>query len=294
MYDVNKIYEANTIKEAVELRTLHPDAIIIGGGSDVLIKIREGKLSGCDLISIYMIDELRGVDLLPDKTLKIGSLTSFSHITENELVKDFCPTIGEAVATAGGPQLRNIATIGGNISNGVPSADSATTLLAYDAIVELVGKDGTREVPITQYYIKTGVVDIRETEIVTAIKIKKESYEGYVGHYFKYAMRDAMDIATSSCSINVKFKDGNIVEDVRASFGVAGPVPLRTYEAEKFLKGKPLTKENIDEFAKEALKELKPRDSWRASKELREHILKEIAKRCLYECLKKYEGGKNA
>ena len=238
-------------------------------------------MAGEELVSIYMIDEIRGVSMDEDGTLRVGALTSFSHITQNELIQKYCPTLGEAVDTAGGPQLRNIATIGGNISNGVPSADSTTTLHAWDAIVEIKGENGVREVPITEFYIKTGVVDLKPTELVTAVKIKKESYEGYYGHYFKYAMRNAMDIATSGCSISCKFSGENIVEDVRAAFGVAGPIPLRTPEAEKFLKGKPLTVENINAFAEEAIKELKPRDSWRASKDLRVHILKRNLKKML-------------
>lgn len=294
MYDIKAIYEAFTVDEAIEILREHPEAKIIGGGSDVLIKIREGKMAGEELLSIYLIDEIRGVSMDEDETLRVGALTSFSHITENELVQKYCPTLGEAVDTAGGPQLRNIATIGGNISNGVPSADSSTTLLAWDAIVEVKGENGIREIPITKYYIKTGVVDLKPTEIVTALKIKKESYDGYVGYYFKYAMRNAMDIATSSCSVSCKFSGENTIEDVRAAFGVAGPVPLRTPEAESWLKGKKLTEETINGFVDEALKELNPRDSWRASKDLRVHILKEIARRCLVECLNKYKGGQNA
>lgn len=294
MYDIKKIYEAFTVDEAIELLREHPEAKILGGGSDVLIKIREGKMAGEELVSIYMIDEIRGVYMDEDGTLRVGALTSFSHITQNKLIQKYCPTLGEAVDTAGGPQLRNIATVGGNISNGVPSADSTTTLHAWDAIVEIKGENGVREVPITEFYIKTGVVDLKPTELVTAVKIKKESYEGYYGHYFKYAMRNAMDIATSGCSISCKFSGENTVEDVRAAFGVAGPIPLRTPEAEKFLKGKPLTVENINAFAEEAIKELKPRDSWRASKDLRVHILKEISRRCLVECFKAYKGGQNA
>lgn len=294
MYDIKAIYEAYTIEEAIKLKKEHPEAKFIGGGSDVLIKIREGKLAGSELISIYLCDELRGVSLLENEDLRIGALTSFSHVTENELIKKYCPTLGEAVDTAGGPQLRNIASIGGNVCNGVPSADSATTLFAYDAVIELEGEEGKREVPIKDFYLGFGRVDLRPTEIMTSLRIPKESYEGYYGHYYKYAMRNAMDIATSSCSISLKFKEGNIVEDVRAAYGVAGPVPLRVFEAEKNLKGKELTKEAINEFAKNALKELSPRDSWRASKALRRQILFEITRRCLENIDEKHKGGHHA
>lgn len=294
MYDIKAIYEAYTIEEAIKLRKEHPEAHIIGGGSDVLISIRDGSMAGCELISIYLCDDLRGVSLEDDGTLRIGSLTSFTDITNNGLVQKYCPTLGEAVDTAGGPQLRNIATIGGNISNGVPSADSATSVQAYDAIIQLQGEDGIREVKARDFNLGFGKVDIRDTEIVTAIKIRKESYEGYKGHYFKYAMRNAMDIATSSCSANVKLKDENIVEDIRVAYGVAGPTPLRVFEAEEWFKGKEFSDDNMKEFAKKALEELSPRDSWRASKEFRIQLLYEIAYRSLKSIKEKFEGGQNA
>ena len=147
MFDVKAIYEAKTVDEAVKLRQEHPQAIVIAGGSDVLIKIREGKLAGCELISIYGIDALRGVRLEEDSTLRIGSLTSFSHITRDPLIQKHIGVLGEAVDMVGGPQIRAIGTIGGNTCNGVTSADSASTLFAWDAVIELTGPAGVRQVP---------------------------------------------------------------------------------------------------------------------------------------------------
>lgn len=294
MYDIKRIYEAYTIDEAIKLKVENPEAIFIAGGSDVLVKIREGKMAGQELISLQLIDELRGVSLEEDGSLKIEALTSFTEITENDLVKKYCKTLGEAVDTAGGPQLRNIATIGGNICNGAPSADSAPTLFAFDAIIEIKGENGYREIPIKDFYLGIGKVDLKSDELMTAVQIRRESYENYYGHYYKYAMRNAMDIATSTCSINVKFSEGNLVEDIRAAYGVAGPVPVRAYKAEEFLKGKELNEENIRSFSKLALDELKPRDSWRASKDFRTQILYEIAARCLRVILAEHKGGQNA
>lgn len=291
MYDIKRIYEAYSIEEAIHLLQEHPEAKIIGGGSDVLVGIREGKYAGAELVSIYLIDELRGITKEENGTIRIGALTSFTHIAENELIQKYIPVLGEAVSTAGGPQLRNIATIGGNISNGVPSADSASTLMSYNASLEIRGPEGTREASILDFYIKTGKVDLRPAEILVAIKIKKIDYEGYVGHYYKYAMRNAMDIATSGCSLNCRFAEDGKVEDIRAAYGVAAPVPVRVPKAEAFLKGKQLNDQNMKSFANLALQELSPRDSWRASKALREHILQEITVRCLQVCQNKKREG---
>ncbi|MBQ2202305.1 MAG: FAD binding domain-containing protein, partial [Clostridia bacterium] len=154
MYDLKALYEATSVQNAVELRLEHPEAQIIAGGSDVLVQMREGKRAGKELISIYGLDELRGVTIDADENIRIGSLTSFSHITRDPIIQKYINVLGEAVDMVGGPQIRNIGTIGGNTCNGVTSADSASTLHAWEAIVELTGKNGVRRLPIKEFYIK--------------------------------------------------------------------------------------------------------------------------------------------
>ena len=289
MYDMKALYQAASVEEAVALRLEHPEAQIIAGGSDVLVQMREGKRAGAELISIYGIDALRGVSMEPDGTLRIGSLTSFSHITRDPLIQKYINVLGEAVDQVGGPQIRNIGTIGGNTCNGVTSADSASTLHAWDAVIELTGKNGVRRLPIHDFYIKAGKVDIRaeDGEIQTAVLIPKESYENCFGHYIKYAMRNAMDIATLGTSVNARLsEDKKTFDRVRIAFGVAGPVPMRAPHAEEFINGKLVTLENIEDFGKAVLEDIHPRDSWRASKAFRSHIAVESAKRCLMESVK--------
>ena len=287
MYDLKALYQAGTVAEAVALRLAHPEAHIIAGGSDVLVQMREGKRAGVELISIQGLDELRGVSMEADGTLRIGSLTSFSHITRDPLIRQHINVLGEAVDQVGGPQIRNIGTIGGNTCNGVTSADSASTLFAYDAIVELTGPDGVRRQPIGEFYIKAGKVDLREGEIQTAILIPKESYERTCGHYIKYAMRNAMDIATLGTSVNVRLSaDKKTVERARVAFGVAGPVPLRAETAEQAAAGQPVSLQLAETFAQAVKADINPRDSWRAAKDFRMHIAVESAKRAFLESVK--------
>ena len=289
MYDLKALYEATSVEHAVALRLEHPEAQIIAGGSDVLVQMREGKRAGKELISIYGLDELRGVSIDEDENIRIGSLTSFSHITRDPIIQKYVNVLGEAVDMVGGPQIRNIGTIGGNTCNGVTSADSASTLHAYEAIVELFGKNGVRRLPIRDFYIRAGQVDIRveDGEIQTAILIPKESYENTFGHYIKYAMRNAMDIATLGCSVNVRLSpDKKTVERARIAYGVAGPVPMCAESAEAAVNGKPVSLALCDAFGLAVLNDIHPRDSWRASKAFREHIAVEMAKRCLFESIR--------
>ena len=226
MYDMSALYQAESVQDAIRLRLEHPEAQIIAGGTDVLVQMREGKRAGKALISIQGCREMRGVSLDDQENLRIGSLTTFSHITADPLIQRYINVLGEAVDMVGGPQIRNAGTIGGNTCNGVTSADSASTLHAWEAIIEITGKNGVRRVPIKDFYLKAGTVDLRaeDGEIQTAILIPKASYDRTFGHYIKYAMRNAMDIATLGTSVNARLSpDKKTFERVRIAFGVAGP-----------------------------------------------------------------------
>ncbi len=280
MYDMKALYQAKSVADAVSLRLAHPEAQIVAGGSDVLVQMREGRRAGVELISIQGLDEIRGVSLEEDGTLRIGSLTSFSYITRDPLICKYVNVLGEAVDQVGGPQIRNIGTIGGNTCNGITSADSASTLFAYDAVVELTGPEGVRRQPIGEFYLRAGKVDLRAGEIQTAILISKESYEDTFGHYIKYAMRNAMDIATLGTSVNVRLSaDKKRVERARIAFGVAGPVPLRAKTAEALAAGQAVSPDLAEAFAQAVKEDISPRDSWRAAKDFRMHIAVESAKR---------------
>ncbi len=291
MYDFNNIYQPKTVEEALQMKKEHPEALTLAGGSDILIQCREGKLAGKDVISIYSLDELRGICLEDDGTILIRPLTSFTNITNNPIIKENVPALGEAVDQIGGPQIRNIGTIGGNICNGVTSADSASTLKAYDAILEIASVDGIRILPYADFSKGAGRVDLRDGEILTGIRIKKESYENTYGKYIKYSMRKAMDIATLGCSVNVRLSDDKkSVDRVRIAFGVAGPVPLRALSAEAKLKGHELNDKLVDDAADLVMEDVNPRNSWRASKDFRIQLIRELTRRALRDSVEQAGG----
>ena len=273
MYDIKAIYEAFSVEEAIRLLQEHPEAQILAGGSDVLVQIREGRRAGKEFVSIFRIDALRGVTMEEDGTIRIGSLTSFAHITADPIIQNHLPVLGEAVDQVGSPQIRAIGTIGGNTCNGVTSADSASTLHALDAVVELTGPEGVRYLPIEKFYLSAGKVDLKPAELQTAILIPKEAYDNYHGFYIKYGMRNAMEIATTGCSVNVRLNDDKtVIEDIRIGYGVAGPVPLRARHAEAVGRGLTVSPESIRAISEAVSEDVRPRDSWRASKAFREHL----------------------
>ncbi len=282
MYDIENYYNAKTVSEAVALLLEHPDARIISGGSDVLIKIREGRMAGTSLVSIRDIEELKGIERKENGDIYIGAGTVFSHITADPVIQKYIPVLGEAVDQVGGPQIRNIGTIGGNICNGAVSADSVPTVFSYNSLLYIANAEGGRVVPVREFYLGPGRVDLHPGEVLTHVVIPREEYEGYHGHYIKYSMRNAMDIATLSCSVVSKVDpETKILEDVRITFGVAAPVPYRCVETEALLKGKTLNEDLYRELEESIRGEIHPRDSWRASKAFRLQIGGEIARRAL-------------
>lgn len=295
MYDFEKLYQAADIEDAINALEADPAAVVISGGSDVLIKIREGKLAGCSLVSIHGIKELKGITRTEDGAIRIRPATTFSEIANHPIIQAHIPVLAEAVDQVGGPQIRNIGTIGGNVCNGVTSADSASTLFALNAALTLTGRTGERTVPITEFYTGPGRTVREHSELLTMITITKENYEGYQGNYIKYAQRNAMDIATLGCSVVVKLTESKTeIADLRIAFGVAAPTPIRCRNAEELIKGRPITPELIQEFGKAVLAEVSPRDSWRASKALRLQIIETNSKRALARAITRCGGEADA
>lgn len=280
MYDIEKYYQAETVEETLKLLAEHPQAKIICGGSDVLIKTREGKMAGCQLVGIRHLKELKGVERKENGDIYIGAATTFRYITNDPIIQKYIPVLGEAVDQVGGPQVRNIGTIGGNICNGAVSADSAPTVFSLDCKLRIQSSEGERISGMEEFYLGPGKVNLKPGELLTHIIVPRENYEGYTGHYIKYSMRNAMDIATLSCSVVAKTAD-NILEDVRITFGVAAPVPLRCKTTEERLKGQTVNEDLYTMMEQSIREEINPRDSWRASKAFRIQIGGEIAKRAL-------------
>ena len=215
------------------------------------------------------------------------TFTLRSGVTFSDVIRRTIPVLGEAADMAGGPQLRAVGTIGGNVCNGVTSADSAPTLMALDVRMHLRGPAGWRIVPISQWYQGVGKVDLGPAELLCRIVIPKENYDGWSGHYIKYAQRNAMDIATLGVSCLVKLtSDKKMVDDAALAFGVAGPVPMRSPAAEAAVRGLPIG-EAVAAIGEAALADVNPRTSWRASKEFRIQLVKELSGRVLREAARK-------
>lgn len=288
MYDINEILEPKTLEKALELLSEHDNLTVIAGGTDVLVKLHEERFNSLNLISIRNIEGLNEIKVIENGSIEIGAMATFSEIFRDDIVNKNIPILAEAAVSMGGPQIRNMATIGGNICNGAVSGDSAPSLFALNSKLRLKSKNGERIVKIKDFYIGPGKVGIRKDEILISIIIEKKDYENKYGNYIKFASRNAMDIALMGVAVLVEVKNKKF-EDLRIALGVSGPTPIRCEIAEAEGKHMKVTDENIRLIGNLALKSSKAIDFWNASKEFKEHLIQELTYRGLKESVKRAE-----
>lgn len=284
MFNFKSYFKADSIQEAIRLLQENPAAHLIAGGTDILVKLHKGKGQFHHLIDIHNIAELNFIARNDNGDIVIGPLTCFTDVAESPLIRKHIPILSVAVLTIGGPQVRNMATIGGNLCNGVPSADSATPLIALNAVVTITGPDRSRQLPLEDFFIGPSQVALEQHEMMTALTISRDNYVGYGGHFFKYAMRDAMDIATINCSAVCRVEN-QVMTDLRLAYGVAAPVPIRCKNTEEKIHGRKVSTKLLDDIAEAVKGDVSPRSSWRAARDFRLQIIATLARRVVKQAI---------
>ncbi len=237
----------DNLEEVLGLLKEHgPKATLIAGGTDVMVKIRNTKKAPEVLVSIRGLKDLRYIE--KKKDYHIGALTTHRMLEQSELIRTELSALHDGASRVGSVQVRNVATVGGNICNAAPSADTAGPLLVLDAIVFMEGPEGKRSVPITEFFTSTYKTVLKKDEVLTEIKIPGEM-EHFGSAYWKHSRRKAMNLPILGIAVSLKL-EGEIISDVRIALTVAAPTPVRAYKAEDFLKGKPLSDEALNEAGK--------------------------------------------
>lgn len=278
MFPIEEYHRASSVADAVKALSSDPRSRIIAGGTDVLVRLHGGNYDYGRVVDINHLDELRKISMDAEGNIHIGALASCNDIIENELVRKHLPMISESLATIGGPQVRNCATMGGNICNGAVSADSACAALVYELDLVIEGADGQRVASINGFHTGPGRTILAQNEVLTEFIARPEKYTDFTACYRKYAMRGAMDIATIGCGVGIRMT-AETISTMKLAFTVAAPRPIRCHKAEAAMVGRKLNEENLALMADALVEDVVPRTSWRASKEFRLHIIKTLAKR---------------
>jgi len=251
------------------LREYGPKATLVAGGTDVMVKIKNTKKAPEILISLRGLKELCYIRKNGD--YHIGALATHTMLEKSELVQKELTALYEGVSRIGSVQVRNVATIGGNICNAAPSADTAGPLLVLDAQVLIEGPGEKRRVPITEFFTGTYKTARKEDEIVTGLQIPAEM-EQFGSAYWKQSRRKAMNLPIVGIAVSLRF-DNKTISESRIALTVAAPTPIRAYKAEEFLAGKPMDDEVLAEAGRIAASEASPRDSIRGKEWYRRDMI---------------------
>jgi len=249
MIPVLEYVKAKTLQEALSFLKANPNARIIAGGTDVIPAFQQGSARYKDvsgLLDLSGISELRNIEEKENEVV-IGSACTFIEVIKNPIVKKYFPLLVKASSTVGSLQIRNRATLAGNIVNNAPCADSIPSLLVYDATLEIQSADGNFEIPLQQFLQKPYKTQLKNEEIVTKIRIPKVP-EGWTGVFYKLGRRESVSISRITLAILLKLEDGTI-KDARIASGALTPIGNRFPVLEEKLKGKACTKDNLQEAA---------------------------------------------
>jgi len=282
MSDVNNYTAPRSLDEAADILRAG-NVTILAGGTDVMPQMKAGKLTlQPTLMNIRRIPELRGITQTGG-VVRVGALTTITELLTSTLVRERFNALWQACDHFASGQLRNAATIGGNIGNASPAGDTLVPLLALDAKVVLAGKPNgvlaTRAMPLGDFFVGPGRTKRSATELVTAVELPLPA-PGFVSEFFKFGTRPALDISTISIGLAGVRKDKTLA-NVRVAFGSVAPTPIRAQRTEAALEGKTLDGATIDAALAAAAQDIHPISDVRASDWYRRELIHNILQRML-------------
>ncbi len=273
---------ATSIDDACASLAAHPDALVLAGGTDLMVEVNRGVRTIGHVVAVDRIPELRGWSLEGDRAdvLRLGAGTTCTDLAEPALAS-LVPALAQAARTVGSPQIRNAATLGGNLATASPAGDTLPVLAALDAEIELQSAGGARRLPLDEFVTGVKANALIPGELITAIRVPV--LDG-PQEFLKVGTRNAMVIAVTSLALVVDRPGRN----VRVALGSVAPVPLRAVEAE-VLVAERLDFENmaspdsdlVDRFADLVADAARPIDDHRSSAAYRRHAVRVLARRAI-------------
>ena len=284
--------EARTLRQAITLLQRHGDkARIVAGSTDFLVRWRQGLWAPDYVVNIQRVRGLGRLFYSPRNGLRFGALTTVQMLEQHPQVRQHYPALAAAAASFAGVQVRNLATVGGNICNASPSGDMLPALLAFDARCRITGPGGDRWVPLDQVFTGPGRTVLAPDEVLTEVLVPPPaSNTGSL--YIKHSPRGAMDIATVGVASVVSWDPrSRVCREARIALGAVAPTPLRAYSAEDLLRGQRLDPEIIESAALEAQAQARPIDDIRGTAHHRSDMAAVLTRRTLGRAAQIAQGG---
>jgi CO/xanthine dehydrogenase FAD-binding subunit len=282
-------FAPQTFKDAASLLLRYGSkAKLLAGGTDLSLRLERRVVDPGVVVDLKKIRALRGIKL-SRKGLTIGALTLMDEIASSRLVKGRYAIIAEAAAFVGSIQTRNRATVGGNLCNASPAADTAPALLALSARARIASSRRQREVPLKEFFLGPGKTCLQKNELLKEIFIPSPALKS--GSSFQRCTRTTMDIALVNCAVFMTLgSKQEVVSDLRIALGAVAPTPVMAKSAESFLIGKIANQDTIEKAAELAGAGVSPIDDVRSSAAYRRQMARVLTRRALEEALNRARG----
>ena len=264
-----QLFSPTTVCECVQLYAEHPDAKLVAGGTDVGVQVNKGLIAPDVVIELNRIDELTSIQV-DDDFLVMGSRASWTKVMQR--CQDLLPELARILSVFGSPQIRHVGTVGGNIINASPIADSLPFLLIAGAELEMAGPDGPRCVPMNEFYTGYKQLDKRRSELLVRVRVPLPRPHQTVRLY-RVARRRDLDFATFTAGILME-RDNAVIRHTRIALGAVGPTVLRARQTESYLTGKRFQEETMRAAGEIAVSEISPISDVRGSAEYRYQLTK--------------------
>ena len=274
-------YQPTTLQEASRLLKDKGDGgRFLAGGTDLVIAMKEKGLLPKYIVDLKRLPNLSGIRENADGSITLGALTTMYEIETSPLIKKKFPFLAQSAAEVGSIQIRNRATIGGNMCNATPSADTAPALIALNATAKIAGVAGERTMNLEEFFKAPGRNAMDPAEILTAITIPKTGPH-LVGEYIKFSPRDMMDLAYIGVAVVYDLGSDKKCAGVRIVLGAVAPTPIRARDSEALLEGQVLSEELATKVGAEAAREAKPISDVRSSADYRRAMVGVMTKRAV-------------
>lgn len=274
--------ESKTVEEACSLLSKHKGkAKVIAGGTDLLPAMRNREVTPAYIINVRSIPNLDYIHYTDAEGLKIGALATLYDIESSPIIREKFPMVADAAAKIGTPQVRNMGTIGGNLCNAAPSADTAPPLIGLEAKAKINGPNRERVIALEEFFIGPGENALQADEILTEIQIPNPPPHTQ-GVYLKLPARTMVDLAVVGVAVVVTLADKErSIVDAKIVLGAVAPTPVRARQAEDIIRGKAISRELIEKAAEAAAGEAKPISDLRGSASYRKEMVNTLTKRAI-------------
>jgi len=274
-------FAPQSLNEALSLLKERGNGVkLLAGGTDLLVQMKEAGLHPPAVVSLHAVSELRGIEVEADGGLRIGAGTDMATIEAHPAVRERYTALADGAGIVGSVQTRNMATIGGNVCNAAPSADTIPPLVVLEAVAQVAGAGGTRELAVAELFAGPGRTTLAPNEIVVSFRLPATPpHTGSV--YQRHTPRKIMDIAVVGVGIRLSLGAGGSIADARICLGAVAPTVIRAPEAEQALAGQPPSEALFARAAELAQAAARPISDVRGSAEFRRYLVDAMTKRCL-------------